>query len=121
MPSISVFKAFRIIAERQDFRGRATRTIVQVTGEVDVATSAHLAATIADAMASAMEKDPEGKVDLVIDLARLSFIDVSGINVLVRAECQARAYGGALVLRSPNRSVRRLLNVLRLEAVLAVE
>ena len=121
MPSISVFKAFRILAERQDFRGRVTRTVVQVTGEVDVATSAHLAATIARAMASAMEREPEGKVDLVIDLARLSFIDVSGINVLVRAECQARAYGGALVLRSPNRSVRRLLDVLRLDAVLAVE
>lgn len=121
MPSISVFKAFRILAERQDFRGRATRTVVQVTGEVDVATSAHLAAVIAHAMASAMEKEPEGKVDLVIDLAHLSFIDVSGINVLVRAECQARAYGGALVLRSPNRSVRRLLDVLRLDAVLAVE
>jgi anti-anti-sigma factor len=57
----------------------------------------------------------------VIDLARLSFIDVSGINVLVRAECRARAYGGSLVLRSPNRSVRRLLEVLRLDAVLAVE
>jgi anti-anti-sigma factor len=121
MPSISVFKAFRIIVERQDFHGRATRTIVQVTGEVDVATSAHLATAIAHAMARAMEKEPEGNVDLVIDLAHLSFIDVSGINVLVRAACQARACGGALVLRSPNRSVRRLLDVLRLDAVLAVE
>jgi anti-anti-sigma factor len=77
--------------------------------------------SIAHAMASAMEKEPEGKADLVIDLAHLSFIDVSGINVLLRAECQARAAGGALVLRSPNRSVRRLLDVLRLDAVLAVE
>jgi len=121
MPSISVFKAFRIVVRRQDLYGRAKRTIVQVTGEVDVATSAHLAAAIARAMASTMDKEPEGKVDLVIDLSHLSFIDVSGINVLVRAERQARACGGVLVLRSPNRSVRRLLDVLRLDEVLAVE
>jgi stage II sporulation protein AA (anti-sigma F factor antagonist) len=121
MSSISVFKAFRIVVERQDFYGRATRTVVQVRGEVDVATSDHLAAAIARAMASAMEKEPAGKFHLVIDLARLTFIDVSGINVLVRAEGQARACGGALVLRSPSRSVRRLLDVLRLDAVLAVE
>ena len=121
MPSISVFKAFRIVVERQDFHDRATQTVVQVTGEVDVATSAHLAAVIAQAMARAMEKEPAGKVDLVIDLARLRFIDVSGISVLVRAARLAREGGGSLVLRSPNRSVRRLLDVLRLDAVLAVE
>ena len=58
------------------------------------------------AITRAMERQAEGKVDLVIDLIHLRFIDVSGINVLLRAARQARAGGGTLILRSPNRAVR---------------
>jgi|HubBroStandDraft_2_1064218.scaffolds.fasta_scaffold80082_3 anti-anti-sigma factor len=117
MSNISACKAFRAVVARQAPDGRARQIIVLVKGEVDVATSAHLAAAIM----RAMERQAEGKVDLVIDLTHLRFIDVSGINVLVRAARQARAAGGTLVLRSPNRAVRRLLDVLRLDAELAVE
>jgi anti-sigma B factor antagonist len=117
MSNISACKSFRSVVERQAPSGRARRIVVQVKGEVDVATSAHLADRIARVMARAAE----GKVELVVDLARLSFIDVSGLNVLVLAARQARADGGTLVLRSPNRHVRRLLGVLRLDAELTVE
>jgi anti-anti-sigma factor len=117
MSNISACKAFRAVIARQAPDGAARQVIVLVKGEVDVATSAHLAAAIM----RAIERQPEGKVDLVIDLTQLRFIDVSGINVLLRAARQARAAGGTLVLRSPNRAVRRLLDVLRLDAELAVE
>ena len=116
MSNISACKAFRAVIARQAPDG-ARQVIVVVKGEVDVATSGHLAAAIM----RAMERHAEGKVDLVIDLTQLRFIDVSGINVLLRAARQARAAGGTLVLRSPNRAVRRLLDVLRLDAELAVE
>jgi anti-anti-sigma factor len=117
MSNISACKAFRAVVARQAPGGRARQIIVLVKGEVDVATSAHLAAAIT----RAMEREAGGKVDLVIDLSQLRFIDVSGINVLLRAARQARAGGGTLVLRAPNRTVRRLLDVLRLDAELAVE
>jgi anti-anti-sigma factor len=117
MSNSSAGKAFRAVVARQAPAGRARRIIVLVKGEVDVASSAHLAAAIT----RAVEREADGKVDLVIDLSHLRFIDVSGINVLVRAARQARAGGGTLVLRSPNRTVRRLLDVLRLDAELAVE
>ena len=117
MSNSSACKAIRVVVARQAPGDRARRVIVQVKGEVDVATSAHLA----DRIARAMERAAEGKVELIIDLARLSFIDVSGINVLLRAARQARAGGGTLVLRSPNRTVRRLLDVLGLDGELAVE
>src|ERR1700722_15249627 len=103
MPDISACKSFRAVVAQQAPGGRARRVIVQVRGEVDVATSADLADRIARAMARAAE----GKVELVIDLARLSFIDVSGINVLVLAARRARADGGTLVLRSPGRHLGR--------------
>jgi anti-anti-sigma factor len=113
--NILLVKAFHALIERQDPDGRAARVVVQVTGEVDVATSALLA----DAVARAMET--ADRADLVVDLARVRFIDASGINVLVNAAHQARAVGGTLVLRSPSRAVRRLLAVLHLDEVLAVE
>ena len=117
MSNISACKASRAVVVRQARGSRTRQVIVLVKGEVDVATSADLADTIARAMARAAG----GKVELVIDLARLSFIDVSGLNVLVLAARRARADGGTLVLRSPSRHVRRLLDVLRLDAELAVE
>jgi anti-sigma B factor antagonist len=68
-----------------------------------------------------MERQAAGKVDVVIDLTHLRFIDVSGLNVLIQAARRARAAGGTLVLREPSRHVRRLLGVLGLDAELAVE
>ena len=117
MSNISACKASRAVVVRQARGSRTRQVIVLVKGEVDVATSAHLAAAIT----RAVERQADGKVDLVIDLTHLRFMDVSGINVLMRAARQARADGGTLVLRSPNRTVRRLLDVLRLDAELAVE
>jgi anti-sigma B factor antagonist len=117
MSNISACKSFRAVLARQAPGGRAKRVVVQVKGEVDVATSAHLADTIECALQRAADR----KVELVVDLARLSFIDVSGLNVLVLAARRARADGGTLVLRSPSRHVRRLLDVLSLDAELAVE
>jgi anti-sigma B factor antagonist len=116
MSNISVCSPFRAVLARQA-PGRAKRIVVQVKGEVDVATSTDLA----DAIARAVERAAEGRVELVVDLAQLSFIDVSGLNVLLLAARRARADGGTLVLRSPSRHVRRLLGVLRLDAELAVE
>ncbi len=117
MSYISAGRPLRAVLARQAPGGRARRIIVQVKGEVDVATSADLAGRLA----RAMDGQAEGKVELIVDLARLSFIDVSGLNVLVLAARRARADGDTLVLRSPSRHVRRLLGVLSLDAELAVE
>jgi anti-anti-sigma regulatory factor len=57
----------------------------------------------------------------MVDTTSAWAVRVSGINVLVLAARRARAGGGTLVLRSPSRHVRRLLDVLRLDAELAVE
>jgi len=93
------------------------RTVIHVAGELDVATSGLLAA----AVARAMEAGNAGRADLVVDLAHVRFIDASGVNVLIRATSRARSAGGTLVLRSPSRTVRRILDVLRLREVLTVE
>ena len=111
------FKPFSVRVERQALGDRVARTVIHVAGELDVATSGLLAA----AVARAMEAGNAGRADLVVDLAHVRFIDASGVNVLIRATSRARSAGGTLVLRSPSRTVRRILDVLRLREVLTVE
>jgi anti-anti-sigma factor len=111
------FKPLSVKVERQAPGDRVARTVIHVTGELDVATSGLLAAAIA----RAMEARNEGRADLVVDLAQVRFIDASGVNVLIQAASRARSADGTLVLRSPSRAVRRMLDVLRLREVLTVE
>ena len=69
-------------------------------GEIDSFTAPVLAARLAG--------DP--RVD-VVDVANVTFIDSSGLRVLVQVHQDRLAAGAALVLRSPSASVQRLLEI----------
>ncbi|MHC5908182.1 STAS domain-containing protein [Streptomyces sp. S6] len=82
-------------------------TVVEVTGEIDMATEGllteHLdAATTGEAP------------DVLVDLRRVEFIDCSGLRALCRAEERARRRGGRLRLVHDRSAVRRLLLAARL-------
>lgn len=47
----------------------------------------------------------------IVDLAGVSFIDSSGLRVIVEAHGQRRERGGGMTLRSPSPSVERLLEI----------
>jgi anti-sigma B factor antagonist len=53
---------------------------------------------------------------LVLDLSRLSFLDVAGLRVLVDAARRACGAGCELVLRAPSRDARRLFRMTGLGA-----
>ena len=71
-----------------------------LAGEIDSYTAADLSARLVD--------DPP--ID-VLDLAGVTFIDSSGLRVLVEAHQARTARGSRLVLRSPSASVQRLLEI----------
>ncbi len=56
----------------------------------------------------------------VVDLAGVSFIDSSGLRVLVQIHEDRSAAGDTLTLRSPSASVQRLLEISGLSAHLDV-
>jgi anti-sigma B factor antagonist len=58
-----------------------------------------------------------GDVHLAVDMSGVTFIDASGIGVLVAAANRARRAGGGLSLLAPSRQVRRLLDVFDLDAI----
>lgn len=85
--------------------------VLHLTGRLDV----HVATDARLALADAVEG---GSGDLVIDLASLEAVDVTGLGVLVGAHrCAGRA-GRTLVLRDVSPPVGRLLFLTRLDRVL---
>ena len=57
---------------------------------------------------------------LVVDLADASFIDSSGLSVLIRAH-QVLGPGGSLVVRSPTAQARRLFHMAGIEQLLTID
>ena len=90
-----------------------TVTLVTVLGEVDVGT----APEFEDELARAVD---QGLGDgLVVDLTSVTFIDSTGLNALVRALERQRLAGGSLALVSDDARVAMMLEVTRLDRVLA--
>ena len=84
---------------------------VVLDGEIDIATSPAIRRFLLAAISG-------GDVHLAVDMSSVTFIDASGIGVLVAAANRARQAGGGLSLLAPSRQVRRLLDVLHLDAIL---
>lgn len=77
-------------------------TVVEVSGEIDMATADFVAEHLDAATAP-----PEP--DVLVDLRGVTFFDCSGLRVLCRAEARARERGGRLRIVSDLPRMRRLL------------
>ena len=98
------------IAVRMDGRG----VVITVAGEVDIATSPALR----DACLEAVN---DGAGDVGLDLDGVTFLDSSGISVLVQARQRLAASGRRLELRAVSRPVRRVLEVAGLGPTFGLE
>lgn len=86
---------------------RGPFTVVEVTGEIDMATAGSLAEHL---LAATARTEP----DVLVDLRRVVFFDCSGLRVLCRAETRARERGGRLRVVSDRPRIHRLLRAARL-------
>jgi anti-sigma B factor antagonist len=89
------------------------QVLVAVEGELDLATAPQLRDHLVEMS--------EEKVEVILDLTRLQFIDSTGLSVLVMAFNRARAAGGSIVLRHPSQSVLRVLEITGLVSVFTIE
>jgi anti-sigma B factor antagonist len=83
------------------------RPVVEVHGDVDLATAPELVAC----MTAALARDP---VDLIVDMTNTTFFDCSGISVLVAARNRL-SDDAQLILRRPRPFIRQVLRLLRLD------
>lgn len=87
--------------------------VVVVRGEIDLSHGEHLWAAVEEALSLSDR--------LVIDFSGTTFIDSTGLGILVRAQSQLGPAGGPIVIRSPSQVVRRLLSVSGIDQHVAIE
>lgn len=94
---------------------RAVGTVVvTIQGELDAYTAPRLQSQLRDLI------NNQGNLTVVLDLATMTFIDSTGLAVLVEALKRIRSRGGELTLANPTRATLRVLEVSGLNRVFMV-
>jgi anti-anti-sigma factor len=93
---------------------RKTDTVLEVRGELDVATADQLERRLAHLVEAGAEQ-------VILDLTGLRFIDIAGLKPIVRASDILSGRGGSLVVVGAGRSLRRVVKVLGLEGRLLLQ
>src|ERR1700686_4745781 len=83
---------------------------VRLAGELDLATVPEL-----DACLAALD------VDIVVDMAAVTFMDSTGLDGLIAAHKQAAKRCRSFVLRSPTEQVAKVLHATGVDQMLTVE
>jgi stage II sporulation protein AA (anti-sigma F factor antagonist) len=91
----------------------ADQVVIAVRGEIDLATAEQFREIIDEAILPGAR--------LVIDLASTSFIDSTGLGVLAWAQAHLADSSGAVIIRSPSRSTKKILNICGLDRILTIE
>ena len=86
---------------------------VRVIGELDCHTAPRLRAALVALVA-------DGVRQVTLDVSETSFIDSTGLSVLVGGLKRLREHGGEMVVKSPTRATRKLFEITGLSAVFAI-
>lgn len=89
----------------------ADRAVVMLCGELDLMSVAALIDCFARIAAPIQE--------VVLDFAELDFIECAGLHAIAAATQATVAHGGSWSIRSPRPQLRRLLNLVNFEQILA--
>jgi len=89
------------------------RTLVTLSGELDASTASSLYDTLS-------ELEVADAHNVVIDLAKVTFMDSTGLAVIVTEHKRLRHAKGTLTVFSPPSSVRRLFEITGLTKVLDI-
>jgi anti-sigma B factor antagonist len=79
--------------------------VLRLSGELDLATD--------ESLLTAFRSASNGVSEVILDLSELEFIDSTGIRAFMTIAKEASPRG--LVLRSPRRAVRKVIDLTRLE------
>jgi anti-sigma B factor antagonist len=87
--------------------------VLPLEGEIDL----HVSPRVAASLGAIIEQKPQR---LVVDLSAVSYIDSSGLAVLIEGMQNVEAYGGKLVLAGLQEKVRPIFEMARLDQVFII-
>ena len=88
-------------------------TVVSVTGELDVHTARDLELALGDLIS-------DGQHDVVIDLRELSFLDSTGLSVLVKSLKWAKEAGGGLRVVAADDKINKVFTITGLDSAMSL-
>jgi anti-sigma B factor antagonist len=87
--------------------------VLPLDGEIDL----HVSPRVSASLAAMIDEKPK---QLVIDLSRVSYIDSSGLAVLIEAMQNVAEYGGHFALAGLQENVRPIFEIARLDQVFRI-
>jgi anti-sigma B factor antagonist len=87
--------------------------ILPLEGEIDL----HVSPQISASLAAMISKKPP---QVVVDLSKVSYIDSSGLAVLIEAMQNVSKYGGKFALSGLQKGVRPIFEISRLDQVFRI-
>src|ERR1700730_18692508 len=87
--------------------------VLPLDGEIDL----HVSPNVAESLHAIIRKKPRR---LVVDLARVSYIDSSGLAVLIEGMQNVEAYGGKFALAGLHAKVRPIFEIASLDQVFRI-
>ena len=94
-------------------RQEGARTVIAVTGEIDVYTAPSLRERLNELVAS-------GNYDLIVDMEGVEFLDSTGLGVLVGGLKRVRAHDGSLDLVCTQERILKIFRITGLTKVFGI-
>jgi anti-sigma B factor antagonist len=88
--------------------------VVSVTGEIDLATGPALERALLAL------PDDDGVMSVIVDLTDCTFMDSTGLHVLVRSRRRFDGLGRRFAIASPNPTVLKVLEITQLDRLFAI-
>jgi len=87
--------------------------VLQLEGEIDL----HVSPEVAESLRAMIENKPQV---LVVDLAKTTYLDSSGLAVLIEGMQNVQQYGGKFALANVQESVQHIFDIARLDQVFQI-
>src|SRR5213078_766912 len=88
--------------------------VLPLEGEIDL----HVSPRVESSLASIIAKRPQ---HVVVDLSGVTFIDNSGLAILINARQDVKEYGGKLTRAGINNNVRSIFEIARLDQFFLID
>jgi anti-sigma B factor antagonist len=89
------------------------KTVLQLEGEIDL----HVSPEVAESLQAMVANKPKL---LVVDLAKVTYIDSSGLAVLIEGMQHVQEHGGRFALVNVQESVQHIFEIARLDQVFQI-